>query len=159
MSPLDDPSPRSIPWDLLPLRLVLSPSWYVRRVSPLVDQLPDVREIVSFVHADVLRRLPGRLWPLNRHALQGKLHEPFVVRVRAADGYADGYPLALYEKTPLRAGFRPVGRIRTGLFPPKGAFVIAPSIDCHSQSIPFFMSYSRSPSFQSLSKKPASPHS
>src|SRR5450756_422705 len=54
---------------------------------------------------------------------------------------------------PLSVGFAPVPS------PPKGAFVISPSIDCHSQSIPFFISYSIKPAFHIASNNPAFLHS
>ena len=43
--------------------------------------------------------------------------------------------------------------------PPNGAFVIAPSIDCHSHSNPFSKSYSTRPTSHMLSNKPDSCHS
>src|SRR6202043_2645291 len=43
--------------------------------------------------------------------------------------------------------------------PPKGALVIAPSMDCHSHSMPTRSSYAVSPASHSRRKNPAASHS
>src|SRR5712691_3061526 len=53
----------------------------------------------------------------------------------------------------LSVGFGPV------LFSPRGAFVITPSIACHFQSIPVFLSYIANPSIHICLKTPAFLHS
>src|ERR1019366_9158521 len=119
MSPLDDPPPRPVSRDSLPRRLVDAPPGDVARVSPRLDERVYLGEVVSLVEADVLRFPPGRLRPLDRHALEGRLGPPHVAGVGSRDGEPGGYAVPVDEHAPLRPGFRPIGRVRPCAFSPR----------------------------------------
>ena len=128
--------------------------------AELVGELADLVVVVALVEAQPLRLLvrraevgqPGSLSSVVARHLE-------VVAVGSVDRDADRDSVRLrsagsawYHACARSVGFGPV------FSPPSGAFVIAPSIASHSQSIPFSSSYASSPR-QSSQNTPASVHS
>ena len=72
-------------------------------VSPLFDELVYLWEVIPLVKAHVLRLSSGRLRPLYRHALEGRLGQLHVVRVRPPYGQPDRYAVPIDEHAPLRS--------------------------------------------------------
>src|SRR5947209_16560276 len=101
--------------------------------------------VVAAIQAQPLRRLLGRLGPLDRDRVERRLEQLQIVAVGAVVRQPDRDPARLAQKRTLRpllalsVGFGPV------FSPPSGALLIAPSAASHSQSIPTVLSYSSSP--------------
>src|SRR3954452_10263254 len=98
----------------------------------VVGDLPRAVIVVALVEAEVQRLVEERLRALDRHGVEGRLKQLVVGHVGARDGEAEGQPAGTTERLvpSLPRGW---GRFFS---PPKGALVIAPSADSHSQSIP-----------------------
>lgn len=95
----------------------LAASADVRRVSELPHQVPNLLVIIPFIQAKPLRSLPGRSGTCHRNALQGWLHQPHVVPVRALDGQSNRNPGSLTQQASLDAVFGSVRGIGPGFFP------------------------------------------
>ena len=108
----------------------------MRREAKLVRELAHLAVVVGGVEAEAVRLLVGRGGPFYRDRLERRAGEEVVVTVGALVGDPDRDALALGEER----SFRPLFALSVGLgpvwLPPSGAFVIAPSIASHSQSIP-----------------------
>lgn len=89
----------------------------MRRVSELPHQVPDLIVVIPFIQAKPLRGLPGRPGTSHWNALQGWLHQPHVVPVRALDRQSDGNTGSLTQQASLDAAFGAVRRIWPGFFP------------------------------------------
>ena len=128
-------------------------------VSLVLKQLADLRVIVAFIRAQVLRRFTRRfsfgttmLSSVGSVSFISCLFAPPTARLT-------GMPFPSTSRLRFVPDFP--YRWDSGLcfFPPSGAFVIAPSIACHSQFKPFFVSYSINPASHRRWKTPASRHS
>lgn len=95
----------------------LTASADVRRVSELPHQVPDLLVVIPFIQAKPLRGLPGRSGTSHWNALQGWLHQPHVVPIRALNCQSNGNPGSLTQQTSLDAVFGSVRRIWSGFFP------------------------------------------
>lgn len=117
----------------------------VRRQSEVREQVADHLVVVGRVEAGALRRVLGRLGPVDRDRLERLLERLVVVAIRAVVRDPDrdtsrlGEDRALGPFFALSVGFGPV------FGPPSGAFVIAPSVAMNDQSVPTCSSYSNSP--------------
>ena len=117
-----------------------------------------LRVVVSFVEAEVLLA-PRRLRPTGDYAAQGSGCCFHIVQVGFRDHDGQWGASLVCEEMPLRAKLGPIRRIRTRGFPPKGAFTVRLSRDCHSHRMPLNSSY-RSRSFtHSFWKTPFLTHS
>ena len=123
-----------------------SPMAYVRYVAAFDDRSFYFREVVSFVEAEVLWVPRRRLRSTGDYAAQGSCCRFHIMQVGFRDHNGKRGASLVCEEMSLRAKLGPIRRIRTRGFPPKGAFTVRLSIDCHSHSMPLISSY-RSRSF------------
>ncbi len=133
---LDDPAAGAGAGFASECLLLLAAGADVRGEAELAGERVDLAVLVGAVEAEPLRTSPGRLGTLDRDRLDRRPGKQVIVTVRAVVGYPDRDAATLGEKAPFRpllalsVGFGPVRS------PPSGAFVIAPSIASHAQSIP-----------------------
>ena len=117
----------------------------VWREPEVSEQVADLLVVVGLVQTSALRRVLGRLGPVDRDRLERLLQQLVVVAIRAVVRDPDGDTGRLSDDRALgpffalSVGFGPV------FGPPSGAFVIAPSAAMNDQSIPTCSSYSNSP--------------
>ena len=74
--------------------------------------------------------------------------------IDSIDGYTKRYSFTIYYHTTYHIWLC-LEDLHPYLFPPRGAFVITPSIACHFQSIPVFLSYTDKPSIHIRLNTPA----
>jgi hypothetical protein len=94
--------------------------------SDLGEQSTDVRIVIAFVQAHPLRRVWGRLRPLDGNALDGLPCQLEVMAVGALHCEADRHAAAVGEYTALGAGFATVGGVLAHLFPPQAGLWSSP---------------------------------
>ena len=115
--------------------------------------------VVTFVEAEVLWPPRRRLRPTSNYTAQGSGCSLHIMQVCFRDDDGKRSTSLVCEEMSLCAKFGPIRRIRTRGFPPKGAFTVRLSSDCHSQLMPLSSSY-RSRSFtHSFWKTPFLTHS
>ncbi len=136
-----------------------SPMAYVRYIAAFDDRSLYLLEIVSFVEAEVLGVPRRRLRSTGDYAAQGSCCRFHIVHVGFRDQNGKRSASLVCEEMPLRAKLRPIRRIRTRGFPPKGAFTVRLSSDCHSQLMPLSSSYRSSSFTHSFWKTPLLTHS
>src|SRR5215831_326552 len=78
--------------------------------------------------------------------------------IDSIDGYTKRYSFTIYYHTTYHIWLC-LWDLHLYIFPPRGAFVITPSIACHFQSIPVFLSYTDRPSIHMRLNTPADLHS
>lgn len=136
MGAFDDPASGAVAGLACERLLLFAAGADVCGKAELAGELVDLVVLVGAVEAETLRTPPGRLGTLDRDRLDRRSSKQMVVSVSARVGYPDRDAATLGEKAP----FRPLFALSVGLGPvlppPSGAFVIAPSIASHSQSIP-----------------------
>jgi hypothetical protein len=132
--PFDDPAAGANAG--LARELLLGSGANVRGEAELVGERTDFGVVVTTVEAEMLRLLPGRLWPFDRDRLDRGADELVIVYVRARWRDPERDALALGEER----SFRPFFALSVGFgpvcSPPSGAFPSAPSSASHSHSIP-----------------------
>ena len=109
---------------------------YVRYVAAFDDRSFYLWKIVSFIEAEVLWVPWRRLRSMGDYAAQGSGCRFHIVEVGFRDHNGKRGASLVCEEMSLRAKLGPIRRIRTRGFPPKGAFTVRLSSDCHSQPIP-----------------------
>jgi len=115
--------------------------------------------VVTFVEAEVLWSPRRRLRPTGDYAAQGSGCSLHIVQVGFRDHNGKRGASLVCEEVSLRAKLGSIRRIRTRGFPPKGAFTVRLSSDCHFHPMPLSSSY-RSRSFiHSFWNTPALTHS
>ena len=128
-------------------------------VAAFGDRSRYLRVVVAFVEAEVLWSPTRRLRPTGGYAVQDPGCCFHIVQVGFRDQNGKRSASLVCEEMPLRAKLGPIRRIRTRGFPPKGAFTVRLSSDCHSHRMPLNSSY-RSRSFtHSFWKTPILTHS
>jgi len=158
MGSLYYPSSCSITRNFLFLFDFFSTTANMRCVTIFLHQFPDIGIVIAFVHTDILFHL-FRRGSFYNYSFECPFHEFLSCRLAPSTVTERGIPFPSVSKLlfvpllPRSVGLRPVPS------PPKGAFVMAPSIDCHFQSIPFLFSCSINPSSHIFSNTPASRHS
>ena len=159
VSALDHPSTRPVPRHH-PFRYsLLSSADNLGGISPRCHKLPYFRVVVSFVQAQVLPLLWGRLRPWDHCGLHCRPQKLHVMPIGSIHCHRDRDPLTLGQQAAFGTTLAAVCRIRPStLTPPRGALVMAPSIACHSHSKPWWSSYSINPACHSLSNTPAALH-
>jgi hypothetical protein len=131
----------------------------VRYVAAFDGRSLYLRVVVSFVEAEVLWSPRRRLRPTGGYAIQGSDSCFHIMHVGFRDQNGKRGASLICEDMSLRAKLCPIRRIRTRGFPPKGAFTVRLSSDCHSHRMPLNSSY-RSRSFtHSFWKTPFLTHS
>jgi hypothetical protein len=119
MGALDDPTTRSVSGNFFSLRFLLPTRLDMSGIPPIVDQLADVNIVVPFVQTHMLWLAGGRLWPLNRYALQGFFHQSLVMRVGSTRRDAQGNAVTVRQQAALGAAFGAIGGVRACIFPPR----------------------------------------
>ena len=92
-------------------------------------------EVVSLVEAEVTRTADAAP-DSQRDRVEGRADHPLVVDVRGRDLHADRYAAGVGQNVAFDAAFGAIGRVRTGVVPPLGAFTMALSRLHHRQSMP-----------------------
>ncbi len=102
-----------------------------------------------------------RRFRTHRHDAMPRASAPLhVMPIGSANDEGEGKARRLGQQAPLDALLAPIRRVRPSFFEPAtSAFVIAPSIDSHDQSIPLSPSCFANPVRQSASNTPAFVHS
>ena len=77
-------------------------------VTPVIDQLPDIRIVVSFVGTEVLPMTRGRLRTFNGHVLQRRFHQPLIVRVGPGHRQRQRHAGAIGKQASFGARFGPI---------------------------------------------------
>ena len=111
--------------------LFFSPAPNMAGIAPRCHQLPHLRVVVSLVQVQILGLPRGYFRALDHGGLQCTFHQLHIVPVRSIHHHRDGNAMALRQQAAFGPAFAPVRRIGTGSFPPppKGALVMAPSMD------------------------------
>src|ERR671924_1348737 len=116
--PLHHPPPRLVAGPALhPLRLLLL-GRDVRREAELLRDLLHLIVGVAPVQAEALRRLRGRVGPLDGDTFQRLPDHLHVGEIGAVDGQADRDAVRLDQQAALGPELGAVGRVFAGLFPP-----------------------------------------
>lgn len=135
-------------------------AWDVRRVAPLANRAIDRLTRVALVETEILRGLQSGLRALDWDGIQGLGDKLLIRHIGTFDGHGQGDATAIDQCRALHAQFAAIGRVFAGFFsPPSGDLVIAPSILCHFQSIPFNSSYSAKANSHNSWNTPNSTHS
>src|SRR3990172_8377102 len=103
VSPLDNPSSRSIAWDVLFGRLLFAPTANVRRIAVAVHQLAHRRVVVPLIQTHVLRLFRRWRRTLHRYRLDSGLGHLHIVTVGTVDGQANGHTMSLGQHRPLHS--------------------------------------------------------
>lgn len=137
MCSLDDPSSTAVPGDLLLAVCFFAACLDVGGVSPVADYLPNIRVVVAFIHANVLRLLGSGLGTFDCQGFQRRLDEPFIMRVGAGDRHTQRDSGAIGKHASLGSSFGPIRWIWPSIFPPQVATWSSPhpSIETPSQSL------------------------
>ena len=135
------------------LHLLFSARTDMRYVATTFAMAPITH--VTRIEAKVLYN-PFVIRTCDDDTVKGEFKELCIVYVRAGHRQCDGKPFPLSQN----AAFSPflllsVGLLPTSSLPPRGAFVMHPSILCHSQSKPWILSYSSRPFAHILTKNPS----
>jgi len=107
----------------------------VRRDASGAEGGFSVRVVVPLVETE----MGWASWPAGRpdhHVVEHLADQPLVVDVRAGHTRSDGHAPAIGQNVPCDTGFRPIGRIGTGLVPPCGAFTMALANAVHVHGMP-----------------------
>jgi hypothetical protein len=128
--------------------------------SELANNVTDLIKVIAFVQAQTLWFGPRGSWAFCHDAGERLLDQLHVMSVGAVNDHGQWNTGRFGQETALDALLSPICGIRTRFFEPaNGAFVMAPSIDSHDQSIPFSPSYRVNPLRHRFSNTPASLHS
>jgi hypothetical protein len=107
-----------------------------RREPELVQQVSHLVVILAFVQTQPLRGFGGGVRPFHRYAFDGLARQLAIMPIRAGYGQPEWHATAVGEDAAFGAQLAAVRGVLAHLFPPKGAWVIAPSIASHAQSMP-----------------------
>src|SRR5579863_8300462 len=130
----------------------------VNGVMSLPDGRLDLRVVVPFVEAQVLRAFSRRPGPPDDEAVQRGRRRLHVMAVGAGHDDGERGAALIGQRVALRAELAAIRRIGACLRPPKGALTMALSSDCQRHWILRSSSYRVSSLAQSRSKMPASTH-
>ncbi len=103
----------------------------VGRIMPLPDCCLDLREIVPFVQAQVLRVLSRRPWSPHGEAVQRDRRRFHVMTVGAGHHESQRGAALIGQRVALRAKLAAIRRIRACRGPPSGALTMTVSSACH----------------------------
>jgi hypothetical protein len=155
MRPLHDPSPRPDPGVLLQRFGLFPPRSEVCGAPKCGAQVADLVIIIAFVQAQPLGRSRGRCRPLDGNTLNRLPHPLEVMPLSPRHREADGPAAALGAEAARGPELPPIGRMLADLFPPRGAWVMAPSLASPSPSSPCKASEATRPLFHRARKTPA----
>lgn len=152
---LNDPATRRV---APTAREALTAMAHMGGVMSLLHGRRDLRVVVPFVEAQMLRMLRCRSGPPDRETVQRGRRRFHVMAVGA--GHHDGERSAalIGQRVALRPELAAIRRIGACLSPPSGALTVALSSDCQRHWIPRRSSYRVSSVPHSRSKTPASTH-
>lgn len=115
----------------------LPPRLDVGDVPESLDQVAHLAIIVPLIQTKVLPVKRSWLWRNDRHAQERFFHQLHVMPIGTRHSDAQHLVGSVTQHTSFDAAFVAIRRVSAGFPPsPKGALVIAPSIDCQRQSIP-----------------------
>ncbi len=116
----------------------LSACFYVGRIAKLLYQITHRVIIITFVQAHTLRISLAGFGTFYRNTIQRSFNQLAIMPIGSINGQPNRHTGCVGKQTAFNAFFGPVRRVWAGFSPPpSGAFVMAPSIDCQDQSIPF----------------------
>jgi hypothetical protein len=127
--------------------------------ATLCQKVPYLILGIAFGQTPALGRLYGGSGPLDGDTLHGLARPLAIMTVRAVDGQADGHVRTVGAEAALGAARAAVRGVLAHLFPPRGAWVIAPSMASHSQAMPCKASYATRPCAPKATQTSASTHS
>lgn len=115
---------------------LFSASSNVCGVAVLADEVFHFGIVVAFVQAEVLFVAACWLRRFDHALVERWLDEFHVVPVRSGNDDGDGNAFGLGQETAFGAAFPAIRGVWSRFSPPNGAFVMAPSMDCHFQFKP-----------------------
>src|SRR2546423_3857086 len=159
MTPFHHPAPRFEAGFFIDGFGFLSSWANLGRKAELAQDVADFVVVLPFVQTHPLRVVLGRLWTLDDDALDRRTQQFHIVAIGALNRQTNGYPMPFREQAAFDPTLAAIGGLGPVFSPPKGALVIAPSIESHCQSIPQVSSNCSSPACHNLRKTPACTHS